>query len=116
MAPGAGIGEASSFYGAGVVTLGEGVVVGPHCMFITSSHPVPEPGRKPHDTEELVADIVVEDYVAMGARVTILPGVTIGASAAVAASSVVAHDVAPGALVGGHPARAIPFKQKRYKR
>ena len=43
----------------------------------------------------------------IGANVTILPGVTIGDDAVVAAGSVVHKDVAPGAFVGGNPMRPI---------
>ena len=43
----------------------------------------------------------------LGANVTILPGVTIGEGAIVAAGAVVTKDVAPRTVVGGVPAREI---------
>jgi maltose O-acetyltransferase len=43
----------------------------------------------------------------VGAAVTILPGVTIGPEAFVAAGSVVTADVAPRTVVAGVPARAL---------
>ena len=51
--------------------------------------------------------VVIEDYVYIGTRVTILPGVTIGRGAVVASGAVVAKDVPPYALVGGVPAKFI---------
>jgi acetyltransferase-like isoleucine patch superfamily enzyme len=53
------------------------------------------------------APIVLEDEVWLGARVTVLKGVTIGRGSVVAAGSVVTKDVPPGVMVGGVPARLI---------
>ena len=43
----------------------------------------------------------------LGARCTILPGVTVGDGAVVAAGAVVVRDVAPHTVVGGVPARFL---------
>ncbi len=49
----------------------------------------------------------VGDHVFIGARAIILPGVTVGRGAVVAAGAVVTKDVAPRSIVGGAPAREI---------
>jgi acetyltransferase-like isoleucine patch superfamily enzyme len=56
---------------------------------------------------EDVAPVVIEDdvWIASGAR--IMPGVTIGRGAVVAAGSIVTKDVEPGVLVAGAPARPV---------
>jgi maltose O-acetyltransferase len=50
---------------------------------------------------------VIEDYVWIGTRATILPGVRIGQGAVVAAGAVVTNDVMAFSVVGGVPAKII---------
>jgi virginiamycin A acetyltransferase len=57
-------------------------------------------------------DTVVGHDVWLGYRALVLPGVTIGHGAVVAAASVVVSDVPPYAIVGGNPARVI---RRRYE-
>lgn len=51
--------------------------------------------------------VVIGDRAWLSARVTVLPGVTIGEGAVVAAGAVVTKDVDPFTTVGGVPARPI---------
>ena len=51
--------------------------------------------------------IRIEDNVFIGPNVTILPGLTIGRDAVVAAGSVVSRSVPPRTLVQGNPARVV---------
>lgn len=51
--------------------------------------------------------IVIEDHVWIGARVTVLKGVTIGEGAVVAAGAMVTKDVPPHTMVAGVPARVV---------
>jgi acetyltransferase-like isoleucine patch superfamily enzyme len=54
-----------------------------------------------------VGKIDIRDNVFIGYGAIVLPGVTIGPDAIVAAGAVVTRDVAPGTIVGGIPAKAI---------
>ena len=51
--------------------------------------------------------IEIKDNVFIGLGAVIMPGVTIGPNAVVAAGSVVTKDVPDGAVVGGNPAKVI---------
>ena len=51
--------------------------------------------------------VVIEDWAYIGAYSQIMPGVTIGEGAIVAAGSIVTKSVAPRTVVGGNPARYI---------
>ncbi|WP_459880166.1 acyltransferase [Halorubrum gandharaense] len=57
--------------------------------------------------EYRLGDVVVEERAMIGAGAVVLPGVTVGEGAQVAANSLVAEDVAPGTTVAGVPATVI---------
>jgi acetyltransferase-like isoleucine patch superfamily enzyme len=80
------------------IRLAERVMVGPKATFITVGHPV-----DPQQRREWLsgAPIDVAENVWIGAGATILPGVSIGRDAVVAAGAVVADDVPPASLVTG---------------
>lgn len=59
--------------------------------------------------------VTIEDYVWISCRVVILPGVTIGKGAVVAAGAVVTKDVPPYTIVGGVPAKEIGTRTKNLR-
>jgi maltose O-acetyltransferase len=59
------------------------------------------------------ADVIIEDYVWIASRCTILPGVTIGRGAVVATNAVVTKNVPAMAIVGGIPARVIGERKSK---
>jgi acetyltransferase-like isoleucine patch superfamily enzyme len=83
------------------VTLAERVLVLTHTNVGYRDHPL-----QAHFPAS-AAPVVVEAGAFLGANVTVLPGVRIGAAAFVAAGSVVTADVPPRTLVAGVPARAV---------
>ncbi|UIJ36525.1 acyltransferase [Allobranchiibius sp. GilTou73] len=76
-------------------------------MFITNDHPLPDAGSTFSSLHGTTRGIQVGEDVFIGARSVILPGVSIGDRALVAAGSVVTKDVPPEMVVGGNPARVI---------
>lgn len=62
--------------------------------------------------EYRLGDVVIGDDVMIGANTTILPGVTIGDGAVVAAGTLVHRDVPAGAFVGGNPMQIIRLSER----
>lgn len=56
--------------------------------------------------------VIIEDYVWLASRVTVLPGVLIGRGAVVASGAVVTKDVPPLAIVAGIPAKIIGYRKE----
>jgi len=92
------INQGCTFLDYAGIRLAKRVMVGPKVTFITSGHPVDPADRKLYLTG---APIDVAENVWIGAGATILPGVSIGQDAVIAAGSVVAEDVPASSLVTG---------------
>jgi maltose O-acetyltransferase len=89
----------------GPVRIGRRCAIGLEVMFVTSTH---EPGDHARRAGAVRFDpIVVGDGCWIGSRAMILPGVTIGDGAVIAAGAVVRHDCEPDTLYAGVPAREI---------
>ena len=59
------------------------------------------------DFAQIGKPVIIEDYVWLCSRAIILPGVTIGKGAVVAAGAVVSRDVEPYTVVAGIPAKSV---------
>lgn len=70
----------------------------------------------PYDAIYEVKDVHIGENVWIGADVSIMPGVTIGEGAVVAACACVTKDVPVCAVVGGNPARVLKYRDReRYE-
>ncbi len=92
------INQGCTFLDYAGIRLGERVMIGPKATFITGGHPVDPVERKLYLTG---APIDVAENVWIGAGATILPGVSIGRDAVIAAGAIVADDVPAASLVTG---------------
>ncbi len=97
------INHACSFLDLCPITIEDDVMIGPKVNLITENHPL-EPGDR---KTVLLKPIVVKRNAWIGAGATILPGVTIGENAVVAAGAVVSRDVPPNSIVAGIPAKVV---------
>lgn len=81
------------------------VFIGPNVTFTNDMYP-----RSKMPFQRLFTKL--ERGASIGANATILPGLTIGADAMVAAGAVVTKDVPDGALVVGNPARIVRYLEE----
>ncbi len=87
------------------VEIGAGVSVGHQVMVLTTTHEVGPATRRAG--EPCSRPVRIGRGVWLGSRCLVLPGVTIGEGAIVAAGALVNRDVPPHTLVAGVPARVV---------
>jgi len=91
------------FLDLGGITIEDNVFIAPKVSLLSEAHPT-----SPEDRHSLVPKAIhIKKNAWIGAGTIILPGVTIGENAVVAAGAVVSRDVAPNTIVGGVPAKFI---------
>jgi len=96
----------------GPVTIGNQVMMAPEVVIYTRGHEFSDRSIPMIDQGDTKAKpVAIGDDVWIGRRVIILPGVTIGQGAIIAAGAVVTKDVPPYYVVGGNPAKII--KERR---
>ena len=89
----------------GNLSIGDRVSIAPRVTIVTSSHPNASRIRPVAPVAR--GPVRLGDDAWLGAGAVILPGVTVGRGAVIAALSVVAEDVPELTVVGGQPARVI---------
>ncbi len=96
------IGENPVLDGRDRLKIGNHVALSSEVMVYNSQHDI-------HDAtfKAISKPVTIEDYVFIGPRAIILPGVTVGKGAVVAAGAIVTKDVEPFTVVAGVPAKKI---------
>lgn len=97
-----------------LITIGSNVQVTRGVSFYT--HGGGNAIRKDHPDFDVFGKIVVEDWAYIGAFSQIMPGVTIGEGALVAAGSVVTRSIPPHVVVAGNPAKYICTTEEYYEK
>lgn len=100
------VGDHAFFDGRAKIRIGKQVDIASEVMIYNSEHDLSDPSFKA--TEE---PVTIGDYVFIGPRAIIMPGVTIGNNAVIAGGAVVTKDVPENAIVGGVPAKLIGERQ-----
>jgi len=90
----------------GGIVIGDHVDIASEVMIWTSQHDI-----ESNDFGPIEEPVIIEDYVFIGPRVIILPGITVGRGAILAAGSVITKNVPAGAIMGGIPAKLIRQRQ-----
>ena len=95
--------------------IGNFVCFGAECVIMMGGNQLHRPdwiSTFPFDTRSFLpaGDTIIGDGCWIGMRAMIMPGVTIGEGAVVAAGAVVTKDVPPYAVVGGNPATFIKYR------
>lgn len=101
------------FQDQGGIEIGDGALIGHNVVLATINHDLnPKENRKNH-----YAAIKIGTHVWIGSNATVLPGVTIGDYAVVAAGAVVTRDVPAMTVVGGVPAGVLKTiqEEERYE-
>ena len=91
----------------GGVTIGDRVLVGHRTQILSLNHVVPPAGERIFDSGHEGKPVSIGSDVWIGANSLILPGVSIGDGAVVAAGAVVTRNVPRNAVVAGVPATII---------
>ena len=101
----------NSFVGSGV-KIGSHVMMGPDCLIYTQQHEFSST-EVTMDSQGMTAvlPVIIGDDVWLGARVIIMPGVTIGNGAIVGAGAVVTKDVPEYSVAVGVPAKIIKSRK-----
>lgn len=96
--------------GGGELDIGDNFHSGPDCLILTRNHNYDDGNKIPYDDTYIQKKVIIGDNVWLGARVTIIPGITIGEGAIIQAGSTVVNDIPEGAIAGGHPAEVFDYR------
>ena len=87
------------------ITIGDGVGIGHHTIFITAGHVTGPPTKRLGEPE--LRSIIVRAGAWIGADVTLLPGAIVGAGSIIGAGSLVVGEIPPNVLAVGRPAKVL---------
>lgn len=90
-----------------IVKIGDNVSISAEVCILTGDHDLQSTEFKGR-----LRPVLIENYVFVGTRALILPGVTLGEGSAVAAGAVVTKNVLPYTIVAGVPAKQIKMRER----
>lgn len=93
--------------GDGRLVIGNWFHSGDGLRIFTRNHNYDKGDAIPYDRTYVKKDVVIGDFVWIGAQVILLPGTTIGEGAIIQAGSVVHGNIPAYAIAGGNPAKVF---------
>jgi acetyltransferase-like isoleucine patch superfamily enzyme len=98
--------------GTGTVKIGRFCHFARGLTIYSSNHNYKSKEYIPYGKDDVLMPVVIEDFVWIGANVSIVPGVTIGEGAVIGMGSVVVSNVEPLKIYAGNPARQVGERDK----
>lgn len=92
------------------VTIGNFCQFGEDVLIVNQNHNYDNGTLIPYDEINIYKDVIIEDFVWVGSRATILPGTKIGEGAIIQGGAVVHGEIPPFAIVGGNPATIFKYR------
>lgn len=112
------IGNYNCFNGLKVIGKGkfithDAIRCGKDLLVLTQNHNY-ESDLLPYGKDIIKKDVIIDNYVWIGSRVTLLPGTHICEGAIIQAGSVVHGTIPPLAIAGGNPAKVFKYRNKEH--
>ena len=105
------VGDQCHLDGEGGIAIGDGSILAPRVVILTSSHHYQVSDMLPYNIEDKKMPVRIGRGCWIGWGAQILPGVVIEDGAIVAMGAVVTKPVPKGAIVGGNPAKVIKYRE-----
>lgn len=106
------VGPGSYWSGKGGITIGDNTIFGPRTTIWTYNHNHQSDQTIPYGGADVHKSVTIAENVWIGMNSIILPGVSIGEGAVIAAGAVVTHDVPNLAIVAGNPATIKKYRDR----
>lgn len=100
---------AGNEFRGGKINIGDRVVVGPSCLFMTDNHAFGRnaKGYSPYGVEVVSKEIIIAGDVWIGSNAIFTPGTYIGRNCIIAAGSVLFGEYPENCIIKGNPARVV---------
>jgi serine acetyltransferase len=105
------IGHGTTIGCSGRVQVGKSCLIGEYVSIRDNDHAFDNLTLPIRLQGSRVAPVTIEDNVWIGAKVTVVAGVRIGQDSVIGANAVVTHDIPPGSVAVGVPARVIRTRE-----
>jgi len=94
----------------GGVEIGDRTLIGYRTQILSTNHNIPDNNGHIFGSGHEGKKVIICADVWIGCNVTVLPGVTIGTGAVVAAGSIVTRNVEPYSIIAGNPAKFLKMR------